>query len=199
MAADTLFHYCVRPTCRVRAVHHTSNGFFCDDHLPFDWTDERIETLKRLFAEGLSGAQIAKAMGAKSRNAIIGKLHRLKLNNAGGGRGKSVRCSQSHINNPKRSAARAAHEPKLRADPIKPRLVEVPAESRPVQLSALRRGCCRWPLDDPGRGHMDQVLFCAAPAVGIYCTVHARIAFCAVPPKGRGSHAELIRSVRRFA
>lgn len=43
------------------------------------WTDERVSTLRQLWADGLSGAVIAKQMNAKSRNAIIGKAHRLKL------------------------------------------------------------------------------------------------------------------------
>lgn len=43
------------------------------------WTDERVETLKRLWADGVSTAQIANELGAKSRNAIIGKASRLGL------------------------------------------------------------------------------------------------------------------------
>ncbi|TMJ76370.1 MAG: GcrA cell cycle regulator, partial [Alphaproteobacteria bacterium] len=43
------------------------------------WTDERVETLKRLWAEGLSASQIAAALGGVTRNAVIGKVHRLGL------------------------------------------------------------------------------------------------------------------------
>lgn len=43
------------------------------------WTDERIETLKRLWSEGHSASQIAGELGGVSRNAVIGKVHRLKL------------------------------------------------------------------------------------------------------------------------
>lgn len=43
------------------------------------WTDERIDLLKRLWGEGLSASQIAGQLGGVSRNAVIGKVHRLKL------------------------------------------------------------------------------------------------------------------------
>ena len=45
------------------------------------WTDERVETLKKMWAEGQSASQIAKELGAVTRNAVIGKVHRLGLSN----------------------------------------------------------------------------------------------------------------------
>lgn len=50
------------------------------------WTDERVEILKKLWAEGLSASQIAAQLGGVTRNAVIGKVHRLKLS----GRGKTT-------------------------------------------------------------------------------------------------------------
>ena len=49
------------------------------------WTDERVETLKKMWAEGQSASQIAKELGGVTRNAVIGKVHRLGLSNRGGG------------------------------------------------------------------------------------------------------------------
>ena len=49
------------------------------------WTDERVETLKRLWIDGLSASQIAAELGGITRNAVIGKVHRLGLS----GRAKS--------------------------------------------------------------------------------------------------------------
>ena len=43
------------------------------------WTDERVELLKKLWAEGLSASQIAGRLGSVTRNAVIGKVHRLGL------------------------------------------------------------------------------------------------------------------------
>lgn len=50
------------------------------------WTDERVEVLKKLWSDGLSASQIAAQLGGVSRNAVIGKVHRLKLS----GRGKTT-------------------------------------------------------------------------------------------------------------
>ncbi len=45
------------------------------------WTDERVDTLKRMWTEGQSASQIAKELGGVTRNAVIGKVHRLGLSN----------------------------------------------------------------------------------------------------------------------
>ncbi|PKP75130.1 MAG: GcrA cell cycle regulator, partial [Alphaproteobacteria bacterium HGW-Alphaproteobacteria-6] len=45
------------------------------------WTDERVETLKKMWTEGQSASQIAKELGGVTRNAVIGKVHRLGLSN----------------------------------------------------------------------------------------------------------------------
>src|SRR3569833_4431146 len=44
-----------------------------------NWTDDRVEQLKNLWTEGLSASQIARALGGVTRNAVIGKVHRLGL------------------------------------------------------------------------------------------------------------------------
>src|SRR6478752_4844581 len=49
------------------------------------WTDERVETLKTMWSEGKSASQIAKELGGVTRNAVIGKVHRLGLSNRAGG------------------------------------------------------------------------------------------------------------------
>ena len=48
-----------------------------------NWTDERVELLKKLWSEGLSASQIAAQLGSVTRNAVIGKVHRLKLSSRG--------------------------------------------------------------------------------------------------------------------
>jgi GcrA cell cycle regulator len=52
------------------------------------WTDERVELLKKLWTEGLSASQVAGRLGGVTRNAVIGKVHRLGLS----GRATSSRC-----------------------------------------------------------------------------------------------------------
>ncbi len=54
------------------------------------WTDERVELLKKMWGEGQSASQIAKELGGVTRNAVIGKVHRLGLSNRSGGGGTSA-------------------------------------------------------------------------------------------------------------
>jgi len=51
------------------------------------WSDERVETLKKMWTEGQSASQIAKELGGVTRNAVIGKVHRLGLSNRAGAAG----------------------------------------------------------------------------------------------------------------
>ena len=69
------------------------------------WTDERVEMLKQLWTDGLSASQIARKMGGVTRNAVIGKVHRLGLS----GRATPARVSTARI-----SAGQAAPSPQRR-------------------------------------------------------------------------------------
>ena len=48
------------------------------------WNDERVDLLKKMWGEGQSASQIAKELGGVTRNAVIGKVHRLGLSNRNG-------------------------------------------------------------------------------------------------------------------
>ena len=67
------------------------------------WTDERVELLKKLWADGLSASQIAAELGGITRNAVIGKVHRLGLS----GRAKSPSSSAPR---PRKAALRRSHD-----------------------------------------------------------------------------------------
>ncbi|WP_151718535.1 GcrA family cell cycle regulator [Gemmobacter serpentinus] len=100
------------------------------------WTDERVETLKKMWAEGQSASQIAKELGGVTRNAVIGKVHRLGLSNRVGGPGsKDEDEGVAEAAAPKAEAAKPAAEP-VAAQPATPR----PAEPRvaPAQTAAER-------------------------------------------------------------
>ncbi|CAN1568125.1 GcrA cell cycle regulator [Paracoccaceae bacterium] len=58
------------------------------------WTDERVETLKRMWGEGQSASQIAKELGGVTRNAVIGKVHRLGLSNRAAGKDEEEEAPQ---------------------------------------------------------------------------------------------------------
>ncbi|PZO79133.1 MAG: GcrA cell cycle regulator [Mesorhizobium amorphae] len=74
-----------------------------------NWTDERVELLRRLWSEGLSASQIAAQLGGVSRNAVIGKVHRMKFNDRG------------------RATAAPAAKKKVAASPVVAQTVSVPA------------------------------------------------------------------------
>ena len=94
------------------------------------WTDERVETLKRMWGEGQSASQIAKELGGVTRNAVIGKVHRLGLSNRAGGTEEEVEAPQD--------AAAAPPKPEaVRPEPAPPRAAEPPrpAPAQPVPVS----------------------------------------------------------------
>ena len=93
------------------------------------WTDERVETLKRMWAEGQSASQIAKELGGVTRNAVIGKVHRLGLSNRVGGKDEDeapVAPAPAAAARPDPAPAAARPDPAPRAEPARQ-----PAE-RPV-------------------------------------------------------------------
>jgi GcrA cell cycle regulator len=85
------------------------------------WTDERVETLKRMWGEGQSASQIAKELGGVTRNAVIGKVHRLGLSNRAGGKDDEDEVVAA----PVASATPAAARPEAavpRPEPAAPRV-----------------------------------------------------------------------------
>ncbi len=85
------------------------------------WTDERVETLKKMWAEGQSASQIAKELGGVTRNAVIGKVHRLGLSNRAGGKEEEEPV-----------AAPPPPEPAVRPDAASPRPAGAAAPPRPA-------------------------------------------------------------------
>lgn len=88
------------------------------------WTDERVETLKKMWGEGQSASQIAKELGGVTRNAVIGKVHRLGLSNRTGGSTSAKPAS-------KEAAPKPAPAAKPKAAP-KPAPAQAEAAPKPV-------------------------------------------------------------------
>jgi GcrA cell cycle regulator len=149
------------------------------------WTDERVETLKKLWAEGHSASQIAAELGGVTRNAVIGKVHRLGL----AGRAKSPSSAAprprkpraaSHMMRVPRTSMRGntalAHAYDLDIEP-EPELIDnvIPLGQR-RSLLELTEETCRWPIGDPGT---PDFFFCGGPAITSlpYCAYHSRVAY----------------------
>jgi len=162
------------------------------------WTDERVELLKKLWADGLSASQIAGELGNVTRNAVIGKVHRLGLS----GRAKDKAASAAPQRPRKASRAPSAPAPIAPQPhinvvtapiPLQPVTEEpevlaedemaVPMSER-VTIMDLRESMCRWPMGDPTK---PEFRFCGARSItGLpYCTHHARIAYQPVADRKR--------------
>ncbi len=103
------------------------------------WTDERVETLKRMWAEGQSASQIAKELGGVTRNAVIGKVHRLGLSNRVGGKDEdeapgTSTAAPAAAARPDPAPAAARPDPAPRAEPA-PKPVERPAVAPAAPVS----------------------------------------------------------------
>lgn len=105
------------------------------------WTDERVETLKRMWGEGQSASQIAKELGGVTRNAVIGKVHRLGLSNRVGGKDEEeeapVAAAPAAPARPEPAAPRAETRPA--ADPAPRPAAAAPASPSNVTPLPVRK------------------------------------------------------------
>ena len=158
------------------------------------WTEQRVELLKKLWSEGLSASRIAAQLGGVTCNAVIGKVHRLRLLGrgksllAGAARGASssshmVRMSQASI----RGNTALAHVYDYDAEATL-KLVEniIPIGQR-RSLMELTGQTCHWPIGDPGNSDF---IFCGGNTVaGLpYCAYHCRIAYQPAAGRRRERH-----------
>ncbi len=99
------------------------------------WTDERVEILKKMWGEGQSASVIAKELGGVTRNAVIGKVHRLGLSNRAGGGTKAPAKEK-----PAPKTAAAAKPKPAPKKPAEPKKVEPATQSAapPKQPASAR-------------------------------------------------------------
>ena len=149
------------------------------------WTDDRVEQLKKLWEAGLSASQIAAELGNVTRNAVIGKVHRLGLSgrakspSSAAPRPRKARPAQ-HMMRISRPVSRGntalAHvfEVEIEADPIA--FDNVVPMSQRLSLLELTEATCHWPVGDPGSADF---FFCGGKSVaGLpYCAHHSRVAY----------------------
>jgi len=154
------------------------------------WTDDRVDLLKKYWAEGLSASQIAQRLGEVTRNAVIGKVHRLglsgratttrmksvrprrrmagarraKLSQRGGFGSGGIKSRYNPDGHPKNTAGYQDYEELV-----------IPVEERRY-IATLTESSCRWPIGDPQ--HKD-FHFCSGDHMpgSPYCEFHSTIAF----------------------
>jgi GcrA cell cycle regulator len=142
------------------------------------WTDERVDLLKRLWSEGLSASQIAQKLGGVTRNAVIGKVHRLGLSGRATPSRPARRSVKPAIARPVRAATPASIAAAPRPAPPPPAPVEpalLPSGEFATVLT-LSSHICKWPIGDPDDANFR---FCGrhAGAASPYCEAHARVAY----------------------
>ncbi|MEY8829491.1 GcrA family cell cycle regulator [Sedimentitalea sp. XS_ASV28] len=97
------------------------------------WTDERVETLKKMWGEGQSASQIAKELGGVTRNAVIGKVHRLGLSNRNSGTPAAAKSEVKAKPAPAAPKPEAKPRPMPKTEAARPAAVQEPAaEAKPA-------------------------------------------------------------------
>ena len=107
------------------------------------WTDERVELLKQLWSEGLSASQIARQLGGVTRNAVIGKVHRLGL----AGRATPARAERPRMQVARR-VTRPRPQPMIQV-PIVEKDPVIDEHGRKTTVLTVNDRMCKWPIGDP--------------------------------------------------
>ena len=141
------------------------------------WTDEKVEKLKELWGKGNTASQIAEIIGGLSRNAIIGKAHRLNLSAK-----IKTRAASSNQKFEQSQLTQNVNSKRGRKNKFKSLIIEKDFEpENPKQLEGLDENSCKWPL-----GHPDEndFYFCGRSSLKdfSYCKLHVLYAF---QPKGK--------------
>ena len=141
------------------------------------WTDEKVAKLKELWGKGSTASQIAEVIGGISRNAVIGKAHRLNLS--------AKIKTRTAISNQKFENKLEAKELKTKRgsrSKFKSLIIEKDFEpENPKQLEELDENSCKWPIGHPDE---DNFYFCGRTSLKdfSYCKLHLLYAF---QPKNR--------------
>ena len=132
------------------------------------WSETRVTTLSQLWRDGLSASQIAKQLGGVTRNAVIGKVHRLGLSGraAASAPARAPRTATPRPTRPRRVALAA---PAVRMPPV-PAFAPAPEGPGLIgDMALLGAHVCKWPIGDPKSPDFS---FCGRQADGRYCAAH---------------------------
>ncbi len=166
------------------------------------WTNERVELLKKLWTEGHSASQIANELGGVTRNAVIGKVHRLGL--SGRAKAPAAAAKPRRSRSTGTSSTRSPSQPQtqgatvLKAEAVPAPVAVAKPEAEPIAelvpiseratILSLTERTCKWPIGDPGS---EDFYFCGRNSdAGVpYCAHHCKIAYQPVNDRRRERRA----------
>ncbi len=141
------------------------------------WTDEKVSKLKELWGKGNTASQIAEIIGGISRNAVIGKAHRLNLSAK-----IKTRTATSNQNFDRSIDEKNIKIKRGRKSKFKSLIIEKDFEpEKPKQLEELDENSCKWPIGHPNE---KSFYFCGRSSLKdfSYCKLHLLYAY---QPKGK--------------
>ena len=139
------------------------------------WTDEKVQKLKELWKKGHTASQIAEMLGETTRNAVIGKAHRLNLEARAPSKHSGASVSREN------KQIRRGPAPTSRKAKFQSILLDKNFEpENPKSLEELTDTTCKWPIGHPNE---EKFYFCGRKPEGEfpYCKLHVLYAF---QPKG---------------
>ena len=141
------------------------------------WNEEKIAKLKELWGKGNTASQIAEIIGGLSRNAVIGKAHRLNLSSKIKARNSSLSQSFKDNENDNNSKQKRGRKGKFQS-----LIIEKDFEpENPKKLEELDESSCKWPIGHPEE---ENFYFCGRSSLKdfSYCKLHLLYAY---QPKGK--------------
>jgi GcrA cell cycle regulator len=160
------------------------------------WTEDTIEALRKLALEGRSASAIAVALGAPSRNAVIGKANRIGIKLTGHNKCSASGVPQARVEPPWRAAIPRS-KPISRKQTLAPTLPRererktnwIFAEAQVGEMlrigfESIGEGDCKWPVGDPTH---EDFAYCGLEVAGgrSYCAGHCRMAYRAPNARAR--------------